>query len=55
MKRFSFEEELAVQNKGYLAFIRLINNIKQLQDYNHYLRSIVMGSDREKHLLNYEN
>jgi hypothetical protein len=55
LKNFSFEEELSVQNKGYMAFIRLINNIKQLQDYNHFLRSIVMNSDNEGFLENFEN
>ncbi len=37
-----------------MAFMRLINNIKQLQDYNHFLRSIVMSSDTEKHLEKFE-
>ena len=55
LKNFSFEEELSVQNKGYMAFIRLINNIKQLQDYNHFLRSIVMNSDNEGFLEKFEN
>jgi hypothetical protein len=38
-----------------MAFIRLINNIKQLQDYNHFLRSIVMNSDNEGFLEKFEN
>lgn len=41
---------MAVQNKGYLAFVRLIYNLKQLQDFNHFLRSIVMDSDNEPYL-----
>lgn len=34
-----------MENKGYMCFVRLLNNLKQLQDYNHLLRSVVMNSE----------
>jgi len=30
-----------MENKGYMNFVNLLDNIKQLQAYNQYLRSLI--------------
>jgi hypothetical protein len=33
-RKFNFEEEMLNQNAGYLTFLRLLDNLKRLEDIN---------------------
>ena len=52
-KKFSFEDELAIENKGLAAYIEIINSIKKLNDFNedlyrHFLKYPVVSEGRKK-------
>jgi hypothetical protein len=34
-KNFNFEEEIMIENKGYVSFFKLIENIKRIEAINH--------------------
>lgn len=36
-KQFNFEDELVSQNGGFASFIKLLNNLKKLEEINYQL------------------